>query len=340
VGLLYYRNSCGNFGDDLNEMIWRHLLPADVLDNGEILLVGIGSIFNHTVAAPSVTAGKRVFVIGSGAGYGPLPSGWREWTILAVRGPLTAPLIKRPELSITDAAALIANVQESRQPNRARNDIIFMPHYHSAERGRWSEVASKAGMIFVDPRWSVTIILKMFQQARLVMTEAMHGAIVADALRIPWIPLQACSEALSFKWQDWTLSVGLPYTPLKLPSSSAWESLCNRRVAGDRHANPKGSIASIEPNADEMEAIIQAFHRRYSTPASPPMDSVTGRSFSPGLRRAVRGVIENIDRLSSERAAEYLGRASRTTPYLSEDGIFNDRLDRLSDCVSRFISAV
>ena len=41
----------------------------------------------------------------------------------------------------------------------------------------------------------------------------MHGAIVADALRVPWIPVHTDTNILSFKWQDWCLSTGVEYVP-------------------------------------------------------------------------------------------------------------------------------
>jgi succinoglycan biosynthesis protein ExoV len=41
----------------------------------------------------------------------------------------------------------------------------------------------------------------------------MHGAIAADALRIPWIPIITSPRMLTFKWQDWCSSLGLKYKP-------------------------------------------------------------------------------------------------------------------------------
>ncbi|MEM8612949.1 MAG: polysaccharide pyruvyl transferase family protein, partial [Cyanobacteria bacterium P01_H01_bin.105] len=46
--------------------------------------------------------------------------------------------------------------------------------------------------------------------------EAMHGAIVADALRTAWIPIVTSPRILSFKWRDWCASIGVPYRPWRL----------------------------------------------------------------------------------------------------------------------------
>src|SRR5262249_35878333 len=44
---------------------------------------------------------------------------------------------------------------------------------------------------------------------------ALHGAIAADTLRVPWIPVHDSrnDDTLLFKWQDWCLSVGLDHQP-------------------------------------------------------------------------------------------------------------------------------
>lgn len=41
----------------------------------------------------------------------------------------------------------------------------------------------------------------------------MHGAIVADALRVPWIPVAFGDTVLPFKWRDWLSTLDLPYEP-------------------------------------------------------------------------------------------------------------------------------
>jgi succinoglycan biosynthesis protein ExoV len=50
-------------------------------------------------------------------------------------------------------------------------------------------------------------------ETEVIITEAMHGAIIADAFRIPWIPVRTHQEILDFKWKDWTSSVCVEYKP-------------------------------------------------------------------------------------------------------------------------------
>jgi len=48
----------------------------------------------------------------------------------------------------------------------------------------------------------------------------MHGAIVADALRVPWLPVCCNDDILAFKWQDWLSTLKLPYEPSRITSLS------------------------------------------------------------------------------------------------------------------------
>jgi succinoglycan biosynthesis protein ExoV len=60
-------------------------------------------------------------------------------------------------------------------------------------------------------------VLAQIQQTELLLAEAMHGAIVADALRVPWIAIRLYGNFLEFKWQDWTQSLKLPLKVTALP---------------------------------------------------------------------------------------------------------------------------
>lgn len=60
-------------------------------------------------------------------------------------------------------------------------------------------------------------ILNNLNQCEILITEAMHGAIVADVLRIPWHAVKTRIEILDFKWHDWTKSMELEHTYTFLP---------------------------------------------------------------------------------------------------------------------------
>jgi succinoglycan biosynthesis protein ExoV len=71
-------------------------------------------------------------------------------------------------------------------------------------------------MIYIDPHGSVEEVLRSIASAEVLFTEAMHGAILADTLRIPWVPVQAYKHICGFKWRDWCQSLALDYHPVRL----------------------------------------------------------------------------------------------------------------------------
>ena len=75
--------------------------------------------------------------------------------------------------------------------------IAFMPHFESAERGAWVEAAAEAGIELIDPRGDPAAIIAAIGRCRVLLSEAMHGVIVADALRVPWIAVQPLVAAAS-----------------------------------------------------------------------------------------------------------------------------------------------
>lgn len=199
--LVFFRGKVPNFGDELNLHVWPELLPPGFLDEDESeLFVGIGSIIgNH------LNPQARKFVMGSGyAGYMGLPDVHDgTWDIRFVRGPRTAEKLGvAPHLSICDSAVLLRAME---LPAPAENvGVAFMPHYESLERGMWAETCRLAGMTLIDATQPVETVLAQIQGAELLITEAMHGAIVADALRTPWIGAKPIYAGHHMKWLDWS----------------------------------------------------------------------------------------------------------------------------------------
>jgi Polysaccharide pyruvyl transferase len=99
-----------------------------------------------------------------------------------------------------------------------RRGVSFMPHIISAYSEQWSDIANDAGLHYIDPRDSIDKILQEIRESELLLTEAMHGAIVADAFRVPWIRVQSGERhAPTFKWLDWTESLGINHESYWLP---------------------------------------------------------------------------------------------------------------------------
>ncbi|NWG87690.1 MAG: polysaccharide pyruvyl transferase family protein [Hydrogenophilaceae bacterium] len=207
-----------NYGDRLNDIVWPHYLPGLLDDNQSELLVGIGSLLNHRLPQ-----GPAKHIFGAGYGHGDVPEVDSTWNVVWVRGPLTAKTLNlSPDKAITDGGMLLADMYERAAKE---HDVSFIPHC-SAEGGALDElerICARAGINFINPNWPLDRVLRQINASRKLITEALHGAITADALRVPWLPV-ARSGVYSFKWHDWLASMGMEYRPVGLPYRPSWIS--------------------------------------------------------------------------------------------------------------------
>ncbi len=226
--LYYYKTATLNFGDDLNEHLWPRLLPG-LLTGHYInvappppgttdrspLFIGIGTLLNELVPEE-----PQKIVFGAGFGYGTRPRLDEKWHFYCVRGPLTAQTLGLdPALAITDPAVLVRTLDLPR-PDKAYR-FAFMPHHSiHAQTGRSgfiAEVCGEIGVAYIDPGWDVDRVLQELLKTEILICEAMHGAIVADALRVPWIAVSMDPSFFPLKWQDWTRSLNIPLKTRRLP---------------------------------------------------------------------------------------------------------------------------
>lgn len=265
---LYYCNvGNGNFGDDMNAWLWPDLLPDAVNKQGSDLFIGIGTILDDKIQTAS-----QKYVFGSGIGYNALPLNISDnsWHVEFVRGPLTAKVLGlNKSKAITDSAIAIALHPEFRS-SQEKSGIVFMPHHSSAELGKWGKVCQQAGIEYLDPQADSKQLAKRIATAELVIAEAMHAAIVADALRVPWIPVVTSVEVNSFKWLDWTLSMGMDYEPYVLPHSSLMEKVRDAFIKLEGRADPltlksePGEKISLTQN--DAQAVVEAYQASLNTP--------------------------------------------------------------------------
>ncbi|MDJ0554049.1 MAG: polysaccharide pyruvyl transferase family protein [Microcoleaceae cyanobacterium MO_207.B10] len=217
--IFYYRRPDGfsNFGDQLNPWLWKKLLPGVFDDEESKIFLGFGTLLNDLLPK-RVSQAKKVAIFSTGVGYennlGSLPEYWK---IYCVRGFLSAKnLAISNETAVTDGAILIRRLF---QPTGKKvTKFSFMPHVHHANfAGKvLQKICQDIGFGYIDPRWSIEKVLTAISQTEILLAEAMHGAVVADALRVSWIPVKTSSRILDFKWHDWCSSINLRYKPYYL----------------------------------------------------------------------------------------------------------------------------
>lgn len=226
IKLAYYKSPEGNVGDDFSPWLFSKVFGDHISDNGETLLFGVGSILDESFEKAFNDGIKSNIVFGSGArSSSTVPDITNGlWSIYCVRGPLTATALNLPlAKAIADPAILAPNfLPRETYSIKDSNQIGIVP-YFSASMDLWEKVAKQLGWKIISPHLQVEDFVKELLTCEKVYCESMHGAIFADAYRIPWRPLAGSSiggEGIThaFKWTDWTSSVGIGFDSLKIPS--------------------------------------------------------------------------------------------------------------------------
>lgn len=222
--LFTYTGPHPNFGDELNHWLWPRLLPDFFDDDKSELFLGIGSILYD-----SHPKGAKKIVFGAGyAGYTALPEIDDSWTFYFVRGKETAKALALPEwLAVGDSGILVRSLVDYSM-RRIRHQASYIPHFESVLVGNWEKVCEQAGVHYIDPRWPVERVLEDMLASRLIISEAMHGIIIADALRIPWRAVEPYNPSHRAKWQDWASALGVTVDFTRLGPSNGVEWLADK----------------------------------------------------------------------------------------------------------------
>lgn len=216
--LVYHKGR--NFGDALNPLIFHALFPGFFDQDPRTLFIGIGSIIGLKKAGP--TTERRIyfssgFAAGDAATYGTAPTFGPTDDVVCVRGPLTAQALGLPpEKAIADGAILLRHVLDV-HPLPTTLPVAYMPHVGSyAFFSEWEALLREVGVAVIDPRGEPKAVLDQVRATGVLLAEAMHGAIVADTVGVPWVPVAMYDTINAFKWQDFTASMELSYAPNRI----------------------------------------------------------------------------------------------------------------------------
>lgn len=218
---IYYKDPKGNFGDDLNGWLWP-LIFGKASDMGkDVLFYGIGSILSKSTNLVDINTHLTKIIFGTGVrpGFEPIKTD-KNWDIKFVRGPLSSMALGGNVKYITDAAYCIRSMEAFPTFLNAKkiHEISVMPHISSISKFDWQSICEKLGVNYISPHSEsgVEQTIKDIASSKYVISEAMHGAIVADLLRVPWnrfvlsTPTGEGSVISEFKWMDWLFSIKIP----------------------------------------------------------------------------------------------------------------------------------
>lgn len=243
--ICYYHDSEGNFGDDLNAWMWPRLLPDlfngtckhgqeyyDDNNDEPALFYGIGTILDERIPSK-----PQKYIAGVGTGYFAPPVIDDSYNVYFVRGPKTAQKLGLdPSLGIGDPAILLRELLK--KPENPRHGTSLIMHCDTAKTGYWKRIADRLGIHHIDPRSTDPLkVINELIASEYVITESLHGAIIADAYNIPWCPITTMPSINQFKWHDWCETINIDYQPAPLvsiyndPSNSLIKSGINKGKA-------------------------------------------------------------------------------------------------------------
>ncbi len=217
--LEYCTTKLGNFGDDLNPWMFPQLMPKAFEDpNDRIAFLGIGTILDQKrVERENLGANKANIVFSSGAGFGAKPQLNSSWHVYCVRGHHTARQLGVGEDKVIADGAYLLRTLINFKNTEKKYKLAFIPHHRSEDYTDWSKICEQSGVQFISMRQPVEQVLQQMLEAETIITEAMHGAIVADALRIPWIPVSYSPKFMVEKWLDFSGALNLDLNVNALP---------------------------------------------------------------------------------------------------------------------------
>ncbi len=244
---------------------------------------------------------KIVFGAGYG-GYTTVPAIDDRWRFYFVRGRLTAAALGLDaDLGIGDAAILVRSCVS--RPARKAHRISFMPHWESAVDGEWAKATAAAGLHYIDPCDTVENVLMQIQESEVLVAEAMHGAIVADALRVPWISVRPIQPPNRAKWHDWASALDVPLRWARVSPSNALElamSLTGRRKRYAARIRARGQrLRAVAPGAFK-ELAARSLARAASQEPSLSSDAAIDRAHTRMLEALDRLKTDFADRMSAD----------------------------------------
>lgn len=210
--LSYFKSRHGNVGDDLNAVLWPKVFGPTFFDEADdTLFLGIGSIFDNR---PEIARPVRPVVFGSGLrSRRRAPADPGLFDIRFVRGPLSADVLKRYQVAYISDPAIIAPLYLPSIPQERSFKMGYVPYFKTPDSlGR--AIADAIGARLISPTLTPQDFINEIASCDKIISEAMHGAILADAYRIPWAGVRLISGGIEgrvslFKWADWMKSLGI-----------------------------------------------------------------------------------------------------------------------------------
>lgn len=217
--LISYNSKNGNVGDDLNDWLWPKIFGEQFLTNQpDTAFLGIGSILiRDSDFVKQANTFSRKIIFGTGVrSINEFIELDESWDLYFLRGPFGSLKLKNdPSNFISDGAYFIMLLDEYQQYLKTpkKYPISFIPYFQSIDIIDWKKICDVLGWHLILPTEDVESFISQVAASEQVISEAMHGAIFADILRVPWkrfrfyAHIYEGEQVSEFKWNDWLFSI-------------------------------------------------------------------------------------------------------------------------------------
>lgn len=271
--LYYHTAPAGNFGDDLSPWLFSASIPEwPQLADDEHCIFGVGTILTEG----NLSKYSKPIVFGSGGTYKTVPSRvvLASCNFICVRGPLTRDMFGLPkDMPLCDPAIYIPRLLGP-TTSSAKKKTVFIPHHLTIVGDLGSEISNavkqELDIEIVSPRENFRAVIDSIRNADLVLTESLHGAIIADAFRIPWRAVALSPVFNSFKWRDWSRSVDIDpeiHAAFGVTNlASRWLRKLERRVNFPRDLDLDWRKGYLFSQSQVCDKIVRVLHTAMRAP--------------------------------------------------------------------------
>jgi pyruvyltransferase len=199
-----------NFGDDLNPELLAHFLGRPVYrhkSQNSPHILGVGSILER--------ANPQSIVIGSGFIRGDSKLAAAPLAVFTVRGELTKnKLGVEEDILLGDPGMLMPSLLNI--PHAPVCDLAIVPHVDSYQF-YLKQFGSACKVI--DPSGSVRQVVSDIASAEVILSQSLHGLVMADAMNIPnlWLAPHQNMLGGEFKFHDYYSTCKEKKSPISTP---------------------------------------------------------------------------------------------------------------------------
>ncbi len=278
-------DSIGGFSNDFNQLLWPTLAPDLFAEAASDCFLGAGTSLPVRTREPGT-----VHVFSGGAASAASYSRPENHLLWCVRGPLTAHAFGgEPATAITDGIILAPQLARQR-PAIGAYSIGVMPRYESLLHPGWPEASEQAGFELLSPVGPPLDIVDQVRSLELLLTESLHGAILADTFGVPWLPFATNADFNQFKWVDWAMSVQTTLKLTAVPPPDALPLLL--------HGRPRqrwGNAQPIDADTAVAQGRLSAAARRRRVAAwladNPTLTRAVQRTWKLGPQRTAASLV-------------------------------------------------